>query len=1035
MNHRKVILFFLCCFLAAFSFAQNYWQQQVNYKIDVKLDDVKHELNGFVEMEYYNGSPNDLDFIYIHLYPNAYKNHNTAFAKQMLEIGKTDFYFSKPDERGYIDQLDFKVNNQPVRWELDSVNIDICKIIFSVPMRSGTVITISTPFHIKIPKTFSRLGHEGQSYQITQWYPKPAVYDKDGWHPMPYLDMGEYYSEYGSFDVKITLPKNYVVGATGDLQNEDEIKFLEEKSKQTALLRDSLLEPDEANDTFPISSPEMKTLHYKQNYIHDFAWFADKRYNVLRGEVEMPDSKRKVTTWTMFTNEDFDFWKKSIEYINDGVLFYSKTVGEYPYNHCTAVQGALNAGGGMEYPNVTVIGNVKNDVALEAVIVHEVGHNWFYGIFGTNERRNPWMDEGINTYYENRYFNTKYENQHIILQDFADVPIPKFYHIHTPDVNEYPYLLQANRHIDQPMNLPSENYTDANYWSIVYAKTALMINYLRASLTTMVFDRVMHTYFDGWKFRHPQPDDFRKLFEKETGKELDWFFNDILPTTNEVDFKIKAIKDTVMIGKSVFRKITIKNTGKVRSPYSLAAMKNDEPFYVLWYGGFNGEMDVLFPEGKYDAFKINVPIDIPEGTRQNNTMRTRGLFKKLEPIVFQPFIDYDSPDYTEIYWSPAVGWNQYDNLMAGFALYSNFLRPRNFEYALVPMFGIPFGGVGSNTVTGTGRLSYYFYQKKGFLHHINFAVNGSLFTFNDNLQQFRKIAPELNFELRKKNPKSRVLQNIKLRSVYVGLDDENYDGSYKLNDYLVNELVYSMKNSRTINKYDFKLTVHQGDKLLKTFMEINYRLLDYDKRKGLDARIFGGIMQQNDVSKFDSRFMLGSGYYYDSGLKIKNGDYLLDDVYLGRSETKGILSQQVALNNGGFKVNTITGLSNDWVGTINLKSGLPGKIPLELFFDAAFFPDYDSKGNKVFGTAMEGGLTLDLGILFDAPDIFQIHLPLYLSGKIRDDEYVLNKSKIERDKNGVDILTTERKNILEKLTFTINFNKLIPFNYARNYGL
>lgn len=1025
MKKIYIILFSLFSF-SPLLFAQNYFQQEVNYKIDVKLDDIRHELNAFIEIEYVNHSPDDLTFIYFHLWPNAYKDHNTAFAKQLLEIGRMDFYFSKPEDRGYIDQLDFKINNEPARFEFEKNNIDICKLFLNKPLKSGEKIIISTPFHVKIPKVFSRMGHDKNSYQITQWFPKPAVYDREGWHPLNYLDQGEYYSEYGSFDVKITLPKNYVVGATGDLQNEDEMKWLNEKAKITLAMVKPL---DIPNDSFPPSSKEMKTLYYKQNNIHDFGWFADKRYYVLKGEVELPDSKRKVTTWTLFTNEEFNLWRKSIEYINDAVLFYSKNVGEYPYHQATALQGSLVFGGGMEYPNVTTIGRADKAEDLESVIVHEIGHNWFYGIFGTNERDNPWMDEGINTYYENRYMNTKYPNQHILLQDFTKIPIPEFFHIHAPSVSEYPYLIQAMRHIDQPMNSSSERVTDANYWAMIYAKTALMINYLRASLTTVEFDRVMQKYFDLWKFKHPSPKDFRKVFEEETRKELDWFFDEILPTTKMVDYKIKKLGDTMVIGKTAFRKITIKNSGEVRSPYSIAAMRADTPYFVLWYGGFHGEMEVLFPEVKCDAFKINVPIDIPETNRHNNTVRSHGMFKKFEPISLKPFIDYDNPDYTRIFLDPAVGFNQYDNFMLGFVVYNNFLFPKKVEYFLAPMYGL-----GSGTLTGMGHLAYFYYPKNKLFREISLAVNGSMFSYNSDLQQFKKFAPKINFSFKKRDPRSSVNSQLKISEIYINKDMQpDLKGGFRREEYWVNEISYSLKNSRVINAYDLKITLQNTENFSKTFAEGNFRLLDYDKNKGLDARIYAGaFLQKKHV--FNSSYYLALGGDFGGNQAQGtpgHGDYLFDEIYLGRSENQGLFSQQGVLKNGGFKVPTSIGVNSEWISAINLKSGLPGKIPFEFFFNIGFFPENTSNNTQQLGFAAEGGITLDLGILINAPDIFQIHLPIYVSDKLHSDQNVLNKHHIDE----IGVLTYVPRNIFERITFTINFKKLDPFNYVRNYGL
>ena len=408
---KNLIFLTLITFIAFSATSQSYWQQEVNYKIDVKLDDSKHELTAFEEFEYINNSPNQLDFLYIHLWPNAYQNEKTALGKQQWNSGEMLLKYGDDSLKGNISGLDFKINGEAVKWELDPKNIDICKLTLKTPLLPGQRLTVSTPFKVKIPSgEISRLGHVGQSYQITQWYPKPAVYDKNGWNPIPYLNQGEFYSEFGSFDVSITLPKNYVLGATGDCQTSSEIDFLTDLALKTRLKFENgeLNEGRKENMNFPVSSTEYKTVRYTQSKVHDFAWFADKRYEVLKGEVELPGSKRKVTSWAMFTPRNADVWKNAIEYINDGTYYYSMWNGDYPYNNVTAVDGTISAGGGMEYPTITVIGNTSNKEELEVVIVHEVGHNWFYGILGSNERVHGWMDEGMNTLNEVRYIQTKY---------------------------------------------------------------------------------------------------------------------------------------------------------------------------------------------------------------------------------------------------------------------------------------------------------------------------------------------------------------------------------------------------------------------------------------------------------------------------------------------------------------------------------------------------------------------------------------------------------------------------------------------------
>lgn len=528
--------------LAAFSlqttaFSQ-YWQQEVNYTIDVSLNDKEHTLDGFEKIVYTNNSPDTLHFIWFHLWPNAYKNDRTAFTDQQLENGDTRFYFSSKEDKGYINRLEFKVNNQTAQTADHPQHIDILKVILPAPLAPGAKATITTPFHVKLPKNFSRGGHEGQSYQATQWFPKPAVYDKNGWHPMPYLDQGEFYSEFGSFDVHITLPANYVVAATGELQDAAEKEWLKTRSnfqwepvKQKE--KNNVGQYKTSYQLFPASAAENKTLHYKQDRIHDFAWFADKRFIVNFDTCRLP-SGRVIDVVTYYTPQEKAYWEKSVAYSKDAVRHYSSRVGEYPYNIVQAVQGPDSFGGGMEYPTITVLSPLKSKSDVDYTIAHEIGHNWFYGILASDERTHPWMDEGINSFYENEYRKQKDKlaDNRLVQQLLETMVVEKK---------------------DQPVETPSEKYTAANYAMVAYHKTAEWMKWLEKYLGKETFDKAIQEYYRQWQFKHPQPADLKNVFESVTGRNLDSAFA-LLATTGNLPGNEKkgvGVQSIVGLFKSV----------------------------------------------------------------------------------------------------------------------------------------------------------------------------------------------------------------------------------------------------------------------------------------------------------------------------------------------------------------------------------------------------------------------------------------------------------------------------------------------------
>ncbi len=518
-----LIILFYCQLPTANCQPASYWQQQVNYKIDVTLNDADNTLDGFVKMDYHNNSPDTLYFIWIHLWPNAFKNDKTAFTDQDLENGSTDFYFSNADKRGYINRLDFKVNGEVAKTTDHPQHQDIIKLILPKPVAPNSSAKIETPFHVKLPYNFSRGGHADQSYQITQWYPKPAVYDRKGWHPMPYVDQGEFYAEFGNFEVQITLPGNYVVAATGDLQNESEVRWLNNMKEpfwppfRTKKLKTSGKKL--ADESAAPSSSKTKTLQYKQNNVTDFAWFADKTYTVKTDTLKLLSGK-VITVNAFYYSENKENWSNSIAMIKRAILTKSQWLGEYPYNVVSVVDGGN--GGGMEYPTITLLDDGGSEKMLDFVINHEVGHNWFQAILGTNERTHPWMDEGMNTYYDNRYTLQQYGTANLdIIQTRS-----KFINNRVPDDIQHT-LLQTVIGVkkDQPIETVSEKFSAFNYNMVAYIKTGDWMKLLEDELGKETFDKAMQEYYKRWQFKHPYPEDFKKVVEEVSGKNVDATFS------------------------------------------------------------------------------------------------------------------------------------------------------------------------------------------------------------------------------------------------------------------------------------------------------------------------------------------------------------------------------------------------------------------------------------------------------------------------------------------------------------------------------
>ncbi len=513
---RYFTILLLCCSTAVFA-QDAYWQQQIRYDIDVALNDQEKSLKGSETIMYKNNSPSTLDFIWFHIWPNAYKQESTALFQQI----KNDTSRVKKLEKytfGSIEGLNFKVNGKVALTEAhpNPQYIDIIKVKLATPLKPGDSVKISTDFKVKLPSYFSRSGFADGEFMACQWYPKPAVYDKSGWHEFPYLDMGEFYSDYAAFKVNITVPSNYIVGATGVLQNADELasyKSLGAKNVANRKGSPALYSPKLKTGT--------KTLTYQIDNVPDFAWFADKDFVIQYDTVKL-ESGKVIDAFTYYHNKKETLWINSIDYTKDAVRKYSKWIGDYEYPVVQVVEGPKNnSSGGMEYPTITLITSpdAKKE-SLDAVIAHEVGHNWFMSMLGSNERAHTWLDEGLNTYFQFRYEAEKYRANSMMGEIPAEVR-----DLSEADFQARLYGAMTQIPMDSPIDIPASQFASSDEYGLIsYVKTALWLYILESQAGRAKMDQAFQLYFSKWKNKHPQPEDLQAAFEQSMGVNLTDYF-------------------------------------------------------------------------------------------------------------------------------------------------------------------------------------------------------------------------------------------------------------------------------------------------------------------------------------------------------------------------------------------------------------------------------------------------------------------------------------------------------------------------------
>jgi len=937
---------------AGFTQGDNYWQQFVSYEIHVTLNDSAHTLSAHETLTYTNHSPDTLNFIWFHLWPNAYKNNKTAFARQKLEHYSTRFFYAKEEDRGYIDSLDFMIDGHSLRWEYHPEWIDVAQVFLPEPLAPDSNVTIETPFYVKLPIVFSRLGHTEKHYEITQWYPKPAVYDAEGWHPMPYLDMGEFYSEFGSFDVYITLPKEYRIMATGTLvDGEEEYRWLDslaiegdalhaldkrefKKSvKQLKKDRKRAMKKEKKEKTAVEERP-LKTLHFFQENVHDFAWFADRHWIVRKGELWLADSTRKVTLWSMYLPKNAKLWENSIEYIHDAGYWYSIFYGDYPYNHISAVDGDLSAGGGMEYPNITIISSGGSKDMLEFVIMHEVGHNWFYGILGSNERDHAWMDEGVNEYANIRYWEKKYPQRDgaFVVSDFVQNKLGIARNLGSRWVMGYlGYQIRAVRGDDQPIEMTSTDFERNNYGFMIYYKTAIFMRFLQHYLGEEKIDEIMQDFYENWKFRHPLPDDFKSFFTKHVNDDLDWFFDDAINNTKVIDYAVSSLKDG---------QVLVKNIGSMAPPVELAFFRRDgTEIKRQWISGFEGSRTISVPN---ETEKVLIDPDnyMPDINRENNTTS--------KPLKFNFVFDQPTFHHFEMNLLPWFGWNAYNGTTPGIFGYSGFIPGYRYGFSFSPQWDFE-----NKKPVGSFRAQRTFYQLLGFR---TLTVSGKLSDYSG--RQGGKVA--LSGTIRNAidfTPSISLNAALYYHDIQTQAVDSIYytPGTFTVTNM---EVFYSHRPNPFIRyKGGIGFMLGTGEEMFSRFHLTGDLSWRYHKKLTLKARGWvGSFIISKDIPaqyrtwmsggvdpNFQNTLILNRTDNDKSRMKIYDEQFILDGPAL-----RGITSD--------------SSLATAW--GINFDQSIPF-IPLNLFADIAGATDID----EFF---FDAGLKLSLGII-------HLYLPLYQS--------------------------------------------------------
>ncbi len=669
---------------------QGYWQQDVAYKINANINERTRIIDATQELTYWNNSPDTLKFVYFHLYQNAFTKGSYLEELHKVNHQKIKRYGRYQEQGlGTIVQ-NLKVNGQAAKMQIDNT---LMKVDLPNPLPPNHSVVFDMQF-----KTFFDYGQFRRRMAVydsygfphfngVHWYPRISVYDiKKGWDTDQHLNK-ELYGDYGVFDVKLTFASNYVVEATGALQNENEV--LPSELREKLDVKNFAQKPwnEKPSIIIPYDSTQQKTWHFIANNVHDFAFTADPSYRI--GETIW----NGVKCIALVTEPHASKWQTASEYVAKIIKTFSEDFGMYEYPKMVAA----DANDGMEYPMITLDGGADPD--FRGLLVHEIGHNWFYGMIGNNETYRAALDEGF-TQFLTAWGLRKIDGDTMITtpdkcnykKTFRE---PKL----AIDRNVYfRYIYDAMRHLDKPLNTHSHDFHNAlgheNGYSHVYYKTATMLYNLQYLLGDSLFLKAMNHYVSKWKFAHPYFEDFRQSIIEYTHEDLNYFFDQWLETTKTIDYGITSIRRTE---KNNEYKIKLKRYGEMQMPIDFTVVsknnqkysftipntyfhkKTQNKFLKQWYG-----WDLLYPT--YTA-KVYIPhgikyvqIDTTNRLADIDMMdnyKRPGMMLAPESIKlkFDSYVN-NLPDWKKYnaFLRPDIWWNAIDGIKLGLNFNGSYMN-------------------------------------------------------------------------------------------------------------------------------------------------------------------------------------------------------------------------------------------------------------------------------------------------------------------------------------------------------------------------
>jgi len=888
-------------------------QHQNNMVVDVDL--ATHILTVKQTITYYNQSSDTLNFVQLNDWNNAYSGKDTPLAKHFTDQFIKSFHLAKDYDRGItLIQSVTDQNGLTLNWDRPDKHPDIVAIHLKNPIYPGRKFTISLNYQVKVPNDrFTKFGFSDKTgaLNLRDWYLTPSRYSTTGFVTYSNENVDDIANAASDYNLTLKVPNG--ISVTTDLQTTD--KTLTSTDNYTLQGKSRMgfnvvIEPKPSFEVFKFPAAEV-SCNLKENRVSDMQRAA---------------------------------------LVNQITGFISDNLGPYPYGKILVTQADYDRNpvyGLNQLP--AFISPFPDTFLYEVRFLKTYLNAYLKNTLKLDPRKDNWIYDGIQMQLMIKYVD-QYHAEKKMTGNLGNWAIFKGHHLFDVGYNEqytYLYLLMARRNQDQPIGDPKNSLVKFNEQIAGKYRAGLSFNYLNDYLGN---DIVHQSFMDFYKYNLTQNQtnryDLEAIIDNKTDKDINWFFDSVVATRDLIDYKFGHVRT----GKDSLR-VTIKNVTGTDVPISLYTIKKGEVTSKRWFTDITTDSTFTIPRANADRLVLNYNEEIPEYNRRNNFKRLNKFFPNNKPLKFTFFQDLENPGYNQVFYVPSFAFNLYDGFSPGLRFHNKSMLEKPFIFDVSPTYSVK-----TQEMIGSFSLMYNHYVRDGELYNIRYNLGGSTYHYAPDAR-YTKFTPSVQFRIRDEDIRQNKKEFITLRQVMVNRERSDYIITDKQNEnYSVFNARYSKSQSEITKHYNFYTDAQIANAFGKLSGEFQFRRL-FNNNRQVNLRVFAGLFMYRSTTSD----------YFSFGLD-RPTDYLFDYNYYGRSEDKGLFSQQFIMADGGFKSKFANRFANQWMITVNGSFNIWNWV--ELYGDAGMFKSKYNDTRFVY----DSGVRLNL-----VTDYFELYFPVYSS--------------------------------------------------------